>query len=350
VTSKNLPQLDTYQLFEAVPCYVTVQDRDLRLLHANKMFCDDFGAPDGRYCFEAYKHRDEPCLECQVIKSFADGLMHSSEEQVKSKDGSLIHMIVYTTPLRNASDEIYAVMEMSTNITEVRKLQTRLASLGQFVASTAHNIKNIVTSLEGGVYVVDSGFTREDSQDVQKGWSMVKRNVERIADLAHDLLYYAKDRKPMKEPFAVVELLTHICELYQEKAGQKNIKLETDLSEDISAFCGDRRAIHSMLSNIITNAVEACMLDSDTGKTHHIRILSKQDDDQLVVEIVDNGIGMSNETVGEIFEMFYSTKASGGTGLGLMIARKVAREHGGDIQVASSLGEGASFKIILPMQ
>ncbi|MFC1585140.1 nitrogen regulation protein NR(II) [Fibrobacterota bacterium] len=347
--TSSLKQLDPFQLFEESPCYISVQGPDLKILQANRRFRKVFGDATGRYCWEAYKHRAGPCETCQVVKTFKDGQVHSSEEQTQSVSGGMIHMIVYTSPIKDPEGNIIAVIEMSTNITEVRMLQVKLASLGQLVASTAHSIKSIITGLEGGVYVVNSGFKRKSDEKVQKGWSMVERNIDRISQLALDMLYYSRDRHLKKEPFSMTEIINDLCELFQDKIRKKHIEFKTNLDSTLSEYNGDKKTIYSMLTNMLENAIDACVMDSDSGKKHEIEFITRATRNNIMIEVADNGMGMDRETQERIFDLFYSTKESSGTGLGLMVSHKAVKEHGGDIHVASSPGKGTRFIISLPL-
>ncbi len=114
------------EYFESMPSYLTVQDRDFRIVKANKRFRNDFGDPAGRYCYQVYKHRSEKCEECPVERTFRDGERHGSEEVVRALDGRDVSVIVYTTPVRNEAGEITSVMEMSTDITEIKLLQKQV--------------------------------------------------------------------------------------------------------------------------------------------------------------------------------------------------------------------------------
>lgn len=345
----QLPQIDPLSLFEEVPCYISVQNRELKIIHANRCFREDFGNYEGKYCWEAYKSRTSPCPVCQVKLTFEDGLIHSNEEQVISRSGKPIHMMVYTSPLKDNEGNIIAVMEMSTNITEVRTLQAKLASLGQLVAGTAHSIKSIITGLEGGVYVVNSGFRGGLEDRIKKGWEIVQRNIERISDLALDMLYYSKDRKLVKVPLSISDMLRDIHDLFKPRASKKIIELKANLAHSLPDFSGDKKAIFSLLSNMMENALDACIMDNERGKKHFIELLSRRENDSLVVEIADNGMGMDEDTRSQIFDLFYSTKEAKGTGLGLMVAHKAVTEHGGSIDVDSVPGEGTRFIIKLPL-
>jgi histidine kinase len=120
-------QRDEYQtLVERVPCLITVQDRNLRLLSSNGEFRRRFGPNPGEYCYHAYKGRDEKCSDCPVEKTFLDGQPHQGEETGSNRDGSKVHWMFKTSPIKNTEGRIVAVLEMSLDITERRELEEKL--------------------------------------------------------------------------------------------------------------------------------------------------------------------------------------------------------------------------------
>jgi histidine kinase len=120
-------QRDEYQnLFELVPCIITVQDRDYKLVRYNREFADKFAPKPGDYCFCAYKGRTEKCEVCPVELTFEDGVSHYSEETGVDKDGQQKHWIVKTSPLKNAEGKIIAAMEMCIDITRRKLLEEEL--------------------------------------------------------------------------------------------------------------------------------------------------------------------------------------------------------------------------------
>jgi len=142
-------QRDEYQnLFERVPCLITVQDRDFRLLRYNREFFERFAPKPDDYCFHAYKGREEKCINCPVEKTFQDGFPHYGEESGLSKDGTLTHWIVGTSPIKNASGEIVAAMEMSLDITERKKLEVKLKESEKKYYDIFNNIPNPVFVLD----------------------------------------------------------------------------------------------------------------------------------------------------------------------------------------------------------
>jgi histidine kinase len=142
-------QRDRYQnLFERVPCLITVQDRDYRLLNYNNEFAERFDPRPGDYCYHAYKGRNRKCDPCPVEKTFADGLSHYAEESGRKKDGTLSYWIVRTSPIRDEKDRIVACMEISLDITERKQLEVELAKSEKEYHAIFNNIPNPVFVLE----------------------------------------------------------------------------------------------------------------------------------------------------------------------------------------------------------
>jgi len=141
------PDLDVYEdvyqdLFDLVPCFITVQDRSYKLLRYNKEFADTFEPGPGDYCYNAYKGRTEKCVVCPVEKTFEDGRSHWSEESGVTKDGRTLFWVVKTTPIRNAKGEIVAVMEMCLDITHRKKLEEKLELSERKYRAIFNNIPN----------------------------------------------------------------------------------------------------------------------------------------------------------------------------------------------------------------
>jgi len=143
-------QRDEYQeLFERAPCIITVQDRDYRIIRCNRAFSELFGGGVGDYCYRSYKGRDERCPGCPVEETFKDGEPHYSEEMVYSKEESQsLHWIVKTVPIREATGEISAVMEMCLDISYNKMLEKELASSVQKYYAIFNNIPNSVFVLD----------------------------------------------------------------------------------------------------------------------------------------------------------------------------------------------------------
>ncbi len=138
-------QRDEYKsLFEAVPCLITVQNRDYRLLRFNRDFKEQFNPQAGDYCYHAYKGRTEKCEDCPVEKTFDDGEVHLSEEKGITRDGQMKYWIVRTSPVYNDQGKIEAVMEMNLDITKRKLLEDQLEKSEKKYYAIFNNIPNPV--------------------------------------------------------------------------------------------------------------------------------------------------------------------------------------------------------------
>ncbi|MGD8844937.1 MAG: PAS domain S-box protein [Desulfobacteraceae bacterium] len=142
-------QRDQYHdLFQRVPCLITVQDRNYRLLNYNNEFAERFAPQPGDHCYHAYKGRNRKCDLCPVEKTYADGLSHYGEERGINKDGTLSHWIVRTSPIYDDQGEIVACMEISLDITERKQLEVELEKSEKKYHAIFNNIPNPVFVLE----------------------------------------------------------------------------------------------------------------------------------------------------------------------------------------------------------
>jgi len=138
-------QRNKYQnLFELVPCLITVQDRNYKLLNFNREFAEKFAPELGDYCYLAYKRRDRKCDDCPVEKTFKDGLSHHSEETGLNRDGTVSHWLVVTSPIKDESGEVIAAMEINLDITKRKLLEKELKKSEQKYHAIFNNIPNPV--------------------------------------------------------------------------------------------------------------------------------------------------------------------------------------------------------------
>ena len=238
---------------------------------------------------------------------------------------------------------------MSADISQIRQLQSQLASLGLVISSISHGIKGLLTSLDGGIYLVNSGLDKNNQERVKQGWRMVERNVARIKNMVLDLLYYAKDRDPDLEWITAQSIAEEICGLMRGKAKEYGIDFQCEFDPAGGDFSGDAKAIRSLLVNLVENAFDACRVDRKKN-AHRIRIRLKGYPESIEYEVDDNGIGMDQETRERAFSLFFSSKAGDGTGLGLFISNKIAQAHGGEIKLESELNQGTRVTVKLPRE
>ncbi|MCG6950387.1 MAG: PAS domain S-box protein [Acidobacteria bacterium] len=339
------------RLFTSVPCFICVLDREHQILEANQLYREEFGATDRSRCYEICKGRTSKCPDCLVDQTFEDGEVFSSEETLVTRDGRRISAVVYTRPIYDDDGEITSVMEVFTDITEIKKLQGRLALMGRAVAGMAHRVKNILMGLEGGIFVVNEGLESGDQEGISEGWEMVERNVELVSRIVKDLLYCAKERTPdFNHNVSPERIVLDVQRLFADRLAAENIMLETDIEEPFHTGSFDADGLHNLLCNLVANAVDACRFDhADDKDGHTITMRCRTNGDgSTILQVADDGPGISEDVNARVFEDFFSTKGSEGTGIGLLVAQKVAEDHGGKVTFSSKPGSGTTFTVTIP--
>ena len=271
VTGVKSWQQEYQILFDRVPCYITVIDSNYRIVRANEAFRESFGDVLNEFCYEVYKRRKSKCLNCPAAKTFKDGRVHRSNQIGIDKRGQDIHYAVSTSSLMRSGDEVAHVIEISTDITAVKKLERqvidaeRLGAVGQTVAGLAHSIKNILMALEGGKYIVGLGLKKNDRKMIDEGWDVLERNFDKTTSLVKDFLSFSKGRLPRLKLIEPVDIVTEIVDLYKDIAAQSGINLKVEVVGSVRKAPLDPDGIHTCLTNLVSNAIDACQMGKQRG-------------------------------------------------------------------------------------
>ncbi len=258
-------------------------------------------------------------------------------ERKESEDTRILNYSVHPFELRGISGCIVQIED----ITEEQKLQERLflsqkmESLGVLAGGVAHDFNNIL--------VVLLGYMELLKKDFKEGYiEMMEKQVERAADLTRQLLDFARrspsekkvlDLKPMIKEFAkfIERVFPPNIEVSYEDDGKKSYPIEADPSK-----------IHQVLMNLAFNAKDAM----PKGGTLTFGLF--MENNHVVMEVRDTGVGIPDNIKDKIFDPFFTTKGPKGTGLGLSQVYGVVKEHGGEVKVESEVGRGTSFRLIFP--
>lgn len=334
-------------IFSDLPCHVAVMDEKLVLTAVNSKFKKDFGPREGESCFRVLKRMESPCSDCPVQTTFQTGESQEGEAVVTTADGQSLDAMVWTSPIRTSGGALKHVLALYTDMAQIQKVQDHLASLGLMVGSISHSIKGMLTGLDGGMYMLDSGLRKEDREQIREGLDVVKQMVGRIRNMVLDVLLFSKDRDMKADNVRVADLASEAAKGIRESAEEDGIGFILECPEDAGDFEVDRGMLRTALVNVLENAVEACQEDT-SKKDHWVAFRVKGGEDEVLFEIEDNGVGMDSETKEKMCTLFFSSKARKGTGLGLYITSRTITQHGGTISVDSKPGQGTRFALRIP--
>ena len=220
--------------------------------------------------------------------------------------------------------------------------QERLAAIGMATAGLGHCIKNILTGIRGGAQFVNMAIEKDDLKYLSRGWPILSRAMERIDMLVMNMLTISKDRAPERTRTEVNSMIRDVLGLFEARAEKRKVGLSFEPSEVPFAHV-DGRAIYRVLVNLLVNAVEAC--EHNKGD---IKVSCECTELACTITIRDTGIGIPEEILPQLSQVFVSSKGSSGTGLGLACSFKIVREHGGDITITSEKGKGTDVTVYIP--
>jgi PAS domain S-box-containing protein len=275
-----------------------------------------------------------------------------------TKSGEVKHVLLTLSRLRDREGKAIGTIGISKDVSKEKELQERLmesqaaAAIGQAVTAIQHAIKNMLNTLTGGSYLVRHGISKRNEERMEEGVAMIDEGIATIGDLSSNMLKYAKTWKLELEIADLGEMVESICKAIEQDASEKAVAIRCSVEDDLPRIPCDVRLTHMALMDIATNAVDACFWKSyQDGEEAEIEFAVRPDADRefLVVEVRDNGIGMTEEVRANIFTPFFSTKETTGTGLGLTLTSRIVSLHGGRIDVESEPERGSVFRIALPL-
>lgn len=310
---------------------------------------------DGIELLQKIKHENP---EAEVVMITGHGDMDLAVKSLKYEATDFItkpiNVHVLEIALQRVRDKILTRQQLKEYtesleklVREKTELQDHLSSLGLMISSISHGIKGLLTGLDGGMYLLEKGFTQKNKDQIKEGWQIVKQMVEHIRKMVLDIIFFAKERDLRWERIDALSFAEEVARVFEPKTRNQNIAFEKEFDSKIGEFEIDAGFVHSALLNILENAADACSRDKAKAD-HKISLRVIQDDTHILFEVTDDGVGMDTETCEKIFTPFFSLKGEKGTGLGLYIANKIIEQHGGEITVNSKLRQGTSFRIKIP--
>jgi len=293
--------------------------------------------------------------------TIASGKVWKGELRNRAKDQSIYWVDTTIVPFLNPDGKPYQYVAIRHDITQ-RKLAeaqvldqgvqlqraAQLSFVGELAAGLAHEIKNPLAGIQG---VVDILIRRRDKNDPEReALEGMRHEVTRIDNTVRLLLDRARPRLVSLRETSLRELVARSVNLARAQVtnaigSEKQVKIDFEAPEDPVMISIDPGQIEDAVLNLIINAIEAVDVDGQVT----IRLSTPQDDaEEIAIEVSDNGTGISEPDLSKVFDPFFTTRQSG-TGLGLPSVRRIARLHGGGVDVKSSPGQGSVFTIRLPL-
>ena len=284
----------------------------------------------------------------------APGKIGHMEVNFMNREGETIPVRVSGALLYEMDKELGSVIFFQ-DLREIRRLEKekgqaqRMAAIGKTVAGVAHYIKNVLSGLQGGAYVINSAMTKRDLELVERGWAMVEKNIDQIGNIVTDMLIYSTGRSPTYKMVDPNELVLEVLELMAERTRISGVSMVRSLQPGLKKVGMDRTGIHRCLLDLISNAIDACTLEGIIEGKGVVKVETDSPPGWGVrFQVSDNGTGMDKKTQDKLFTDFFTTKGYKGTGLGLPVTHKIIEEHEGVLTFESEAGRGTTFALMLP--
>jgi PAS domain S-box-containing protein len=348
-------------LLNAIPDSLTLQDRDLTILWANKGAADLLGMQGkklaGERCYKLWHDRSEPCEPCPVVESFQTG--KPANLTVKTPDSKIWDL--RTVPLTDGRGNVINVIEVGRDITEHRKMEEHLRqaqkmeSVGQLAGGVAHDFNNILTAIVNHGYILKKRF--EDDKDAADSIEKILILSQNAAKITQELLIFSRKQPLEMASLDLNDFITGTVRLLRNFIPE-NVEIKTELTDASPLIMADKNQMDQIMMNLSSNAADAMPYGGAlTIKTEHVYMDNNfitlhgygSEGRYAFLSISDTGVGMDKDTLHRAFELFFTTKEVGkGTGLGLSIVYGIVKKHNGYINVYSEPGIGTTFNIYLP--
>lgn len=335
--------------FDAILDPVLVVTRDYRIARANLAAADSAGLKVreliGKPCYEVFAKEKAPCPGCPMRESLASG--RPRRERLSPYNDQRA-FVVGSFPIRDYDGKggSLAVVQYQ-DVSAIRKLEAQLlqsekmAALGLFASGIAHDINNPLAGVLAFAQLAMQGLAPDSQlyQDLKE----IESSALRCKKILEDLLEMSRpsgraEKSPVDLGALIERVLPNLKVQYQEQGYRLDMALKPLTPVEV---CPSK--FEQVFTNILTNAFQALKPGGA------VRVSAHEDEKSVVIEVEDDGEGISEENLKNIFDPYFTTKRQrGGSGLGLPICYNIIREHGGQIEVSSRVNEGSVFRIRVP--
>jgi C4-dicarboxylate-specific signal transduction histidine kinase len=326
-------KLDT--IVSAVGSGLMLLDRDHKILWVNKTLREWAGNVEGYDC--------QAVFPPGIIKEISEDICHDTFAGLFGKKGRTFH--VTSAPVRDKDGNVIGVLKLIQDVTEVKKLEAgimhseKLAALGRLAAGIAHEIGNPLTSISSFAQILKEKATDDFTKE---SLDTIYHHIMRISGIVTQMSQLSKLPEMDLKQCDINHLIESTLDIVKYDKKLKNIKIIKELTAGIPFVYVDENYLVQVFINLMLNAADA--ISDGTGT---ITIKSMRDNNSVVIQYMDSGMGIPAESLNKIFDPFFTTKERG-TGLGLSISYEIIKKFGGELKAESQEGKGSVFSVILP--
>lgn len=358
----EMHQRFTEAIIDTLPLSLYAIDRDYRIVAWNRnRELGELGLPRGevlgRNIFDVLTKQSRELLEREFARVFATGEIHRIEQESVTESGETNHWLISKIPMRaDENDEVSHVITVGENITvrvEAHRAVARaekLAAVGRLAAGVVHEINNplatIAACAESLEKRIEEGAFNDspDAEDLREYLGLIRDEAFRCKSITNGLLDFSRLRAGQRVPVDMTEIIKAAGRLVTLQQRGDNIQIVVESAAGLPSVSGDVGQLQQAVVALATNAIDAM----PEGGTLTLRAICS--DSRVLVQVRDTGIGIAPENMTKIFDPFFTTKDVGrGTGLGLAVCYGILSDHGGRLDVRSTVGVGTTFTITLPV-
>ena len=340
-------------VFDGIGDGISVINKDCQILRVNhgilQMFNKrDFSGLIGKKCFTEYFKNADICDNCPAQRTFKTGNPSHATKIYQRMDKGRTVLEISTFPIKDSQGQINQVGEYIRNVTDTIKLedqllyQERLAATGELAAGIAHEIRNPLSNITASAQLCMSEYKLPEP--VKKYLQIVLRNAQNANLIIKDLLDLAKPNEISFKFNSIRKVILSACSLIRPKCSKQGVRLTQRISRRLPSILLDEKRLEEVFLNFILNALDAM----PEGGRLAITAYPNSENNEVVINFLDTGCGISSENSNRLFQPFFTTK-NDGVGLGLYLARQVISHHKGKIGIESKVGQGTKVIVKLPI-
>ena len=348
-------------IVDSLPLSLYAIDREYRVAAWNRnRELGELGIPRGsvlgKNVFEVLTRQPREMLEQEFARVFESGEIERIEQETPSPNGDIRHWMISKIPMwADSTGQVSHVITVGEDVTdqvEANRAVARaekLAAVGRLAAGVVHEINNPLATISAcaeslEARVNEGSFAGSPAlEDLREYLGLIRSEAFRCKSITMGLLDFSRTRTSQRVTINLGDVIQSAGRLLSHQKRSPEVKFKLEVAPDLQPVSGDPGQLQQAVIALATNALDAM------GDSGSLSIVARNDDDKVVVEVCDTGVGIPAENLAKIFEPFFTTKEIGrGTGLGLAVCYGILTEHGGSLDVQSTVGTGTTFTITLP--